>query len=72
MPYAENPWHGSQGWKLSLVLIFLSNSLMKVYLSKYITGIKTIRHVRLSFPQDLYKEMVKAHGPKIAEEICES
>ena len=28
------------------------------------------RHVRLSFPQDLYKEIVKAHGPKIAEEIC--
>jgi len=26
--------------------------------------------VRLSFPSELYKEIVKAHGPKVAEEIC--
>ncbi len=30
------------------------------------------RHVRLSFPSDLLKEMVKAHGPKLAEEICQA
>jgi len=24
----------------------------------------------MSFPEDLYKEIVKAHGPKVAEEIC--
>ena len=27
-------------------------------------------NVRLSFPEDLYKEIVKAHGPHVAEEIC--
>lgn len=24
----------------------------------------------MSFPEDLYKEIVKAYGPKEAEEIC--
>ena len=24
----------------------------------------------MSFPEDLYKEIVKGHGPKVAEEIC--
>ena len=28
------------------------------------------RHVRLSFPKELFDEMVKAHGHKIAEDIC--
>jgi 16S rRNA (cytosine967-C5)-methyltransferase len=26
--------------------------------------------VRLSFPEDLYREVVKAHGPSVAEEVC--
>lgn len=39
----------------------LTHTLMFIY-----------RHVRLSFPSDLYKEMVKAHGPKLAEEICQA
>jgi 16S rRNA C967 or C1407 C5-methylase (RsmB/RsmF family) len=26
----------------------------------------------MSFPEDLYKEIVKAHGPSVAEEICKA
>ena len=47
---------------------------MKDSLCKYTLNISFLMinysHVRMSFPEDLYKEIVKAYGPKEAEEIC--
>lgn len=46
---------------------------MRVCLSKtFINFHYILSHVRLSFPEDLFKEIVKAHGPKAADEICHS
>lgn len=51
-----------------------SRWIIQGYLSKWkninISQFLSFRHVRLSFPKDLYDEIVKAHGPKEAEEIC--
>eukprot|EP00347_Sterkiella_histriomuscorum_P019483 403341461 len=49
-------------------------SRFKAFLSpdfeEQITNEGLPEHVRLSFPKDLFDEIVKAHGPQEAEEIC--